>query len=281
MRRFKVPFIFFLFFSFLTAFLIFKYIEFSNIPTLSDVVTNALNGSNGTYAVAVKNLKTNESYYFNEKKEFDSASLYKIWVLAETKRQVNNGQIKEDEVLSEDIVSLNKKFDIASDSAELTEGTATLSVRDAMRQMITISHNYAALLLTEKVGLSKVSAFAKQNGFEDTSFDGAPKTTAFDVALFFEKIYKGEIVDKKSSSEMLTLFKNQKLNDKLPKYLPQGIDLAHKTGEISSFSHDGGIVFGKKSDYVIVILSRTDYPPLAEERIAKISKSVFDYFENK
>ncbi len=246
---------------------------------LEETVKKALLGSQGTYGVAIKDLKTGRSYYLNEKKEFEAASLYKIWVLAEAENQIRKGKIKESEILTQDIEILNEKFDISSESAELTEGEISLSVKSAISQMIVISHNYAGLLLAEKVRLSNISSFIKENGFVQTSLGKPPKTTAHDVALYFEKLYKGELVNKVRSEEMLALFKKQQLNDKLPKYLPIETVVAHKTGELGYYSHDGGIVFGTKSDYIIVILSKSNYPPGAVERIAAISKAVYDYFE--
>ncbi len=246
---------------------------------LEETVKKALLGSQGTYGVAIKDLKTGRSYYLNEKKEFEAASLYKIWVLAEVENQIQKGKIREDEILKQEVTVLNEKFNISSESAELTEGEVSLSVKSAMQQMIVISHNYAGLLLAEKVRLSNISSFIKENGFVQTSLGKPPKTTAHDVALYFEKLYKGELVNKVRSEEMLALFKKQQLNDKLPKYLPIETVVAHKTGELGYYSHDGGIVFGTKSDYIIVILSKSNYPPGAVERIAAISKAVYDYFE--
>ncbi len=77
---------------------------------------------------------------------------------------------------------------------------------------------------------------------------------------------------------MLDLLKSQKLNNKLPKYLPQEIDVAHKTGEIDSLTHDAGIVYAPTSDYIIVILSDSNDPNSAEERIAEVSKNVYNYY---
>ena len=119
------------------------------------------------------------------------------------------------------------------------------------------------------------------NGFKDSSVGGSgdsPKSTADDIALFFEKLYKGELANTQYTKEMLDLLKAQTLNDKLPKYLPKGTVVAHKTGEIDYLSHDGGIVYAPTGDYIIVVLSESSYPPGAEERIAQISKRVFDYF---
>ena len=105
-----------------------------------------------------------------------------------------------------------------------------------------------------------------------------PQTTPSDIALFFEKLYKDEFADAENTAKMLELLKNQQLNNKLPKLLPEGTIIAHKTGEIDYFSHDGGIVFAPKGDYIIVVFSKSDIPAAAEDRIAQISKEAYNYF---
>ncbi len=67
-----------------------------------------------------------------------------------------------------------------------------------LNQMITISHNYAALLLTEKVKLSTVAKFLQTNGFKESNVGTngeAPVTTPSDIALFLEKLYKGQLAN--------------------------------------------------------------------------------------
>ena len=247
---------------------------------LEKVVVQELSGSKGAYAVAIKNLKTGESYYMDEKREFEAASLYKMWILAEAKNQIQKGRIKEGDILKEEIVDLNEIFNISSESAELTEGTVETTIKEAMRQMIVISHNYSALALSKRIGISNANKFIADNGFKQTSLAQPPKTTAYDALLFFEKLYKGELVSKEKSQEMMSLFKMQQLDNKLPKYLPEDVEIAHKTGELGFFSHDAGIVYGAKGDYIIVVLSNSSYPPAAVDRIGKISKAVYDYFED-
>ena len=125
----------------------------ADASSLKNVVEETLAGTKGTYGIIIKNLKLGQSYYKNEHKIFEAGSLYKLWIMAEVFKQIQDGKLTEDQVLSEDVANLNQKFSIDPDSAELTEGTVSLTVRDALRQMITISHNYAALLLTEKIKL--------------------------------------------------------------------------------------------------------------------------------
>lgn len=264
-------------------FLITPEIKIQKTHSLENAVNSALEGSNGTYAIAVKNLKNGESYYLNEHQVFDAGSMYKLWIMAEAYGQIQNGALSEDEFLSEDVAALNSKFNISEDNAELTEGSVTLSVADALSQMITISHNYAAFLLTEKIKLSSVNLFLEKNGFKESNvgINGEnPTTTASDIALFFEKLYKLQLANQENTNKMLDLLKKQQLNNKLPKYLPQGVIVAHKTGEIDYSSHDGGIVFSPKADYIIVVFSKSDIPASTDERIAQISKNVYEFFNN-
>jgi beta-lactamase class A len=81
---------------------------------------------------------------------------------------------------------------------------------------------------------------------------------------------------------MIDLLKRQRLNSKIPKYLPSEIQIAHKTGELFEASHDAGIVYSPNGDYIIVILSESDEAsrPLANERLAQVSKEVYNYFNS-
>lgn len=250
-------------------------------PNLQTAIEPVMWGTKATYGVVVKNLKTNESYISNEHQSFEAASLYKLWVMATAMKQIEEGTLKEDEVLSADVASLNKTFDLSPEVAELSEGTITLSVKDALKQMITISHNYAALLLSEKVKLSNVRKFLKEQDLnESTMGEDGPRTSALDIAKFFEKLYLGKLASQESTQKMIELLKGQQLNNKLPKYLAKELIIAHKTGEIGQFSHDGGIVYWTGGDYIIVVLSQSDQPVAAEDRIAKLSKAVYEYFNH-
>lgn len=262
--------------------------------SINDIVTSSLelgskieyvlSDTSGDYGISIKNLKTGEHYTREGHKQFDTASLYKLWVMATVYDQVNKGKLKESDVLSQDATVLNNKFNIATESAELTEGTITYTVSDATEAMITRSDNYAALLLSEKVRLATVTSFLKENDFAESSIGttgGSPRSTPHDISLFFEKLYKGELIDPMYSQKMLTLLKAQQINHKIPKYLPDTVVIAHKTGELDEFSHDAGIVYTAEGDYVIVLLSNSDNPRAAEEVLARTSESIYSYFTSE
>ncbi len=241
------------------------------------------------YGVFIKNLETKETYLYNENKKFDSASLYKLWVMGVAYQKIKDGQLSEDEILRGDLGILSEILLIATPSASPSPNEPNSSeqktleisyvAKDAIEKMITASDNFAALLIASRSGSFAVTNFLKNYDFYDSSFRSPPSTTAKDIGLFFEKIYKGEMVDAKYSEKMLEILKRQTLNDRIPKYLPKGIMVAHKTGELDGFKHDAGIVFSPDGDYIIVVLSKTKNPSAAAEKIAKFSKEVYDYFQ--
>lgn len=249
---------------------------------LEPLVSQALLNTKGSYSVAISNITTGESYMQNEHRQYQAASLYKLWVMATVFQQIEQGKMQEDDPLPADVAELNKRFLIASESAELTEGRLDFTVGSALRQMITISHNYAALALTAKVRLSTIAEFLEESGLHESQVsrsDSPPLTTASDVALFFTKLLNGDFANEENTAKMIELLKAQRLNNKLPRYLPDGTVIAHKTGELGLFSHDGGIVYlPNGNQYIIVVMSETLYPASAEERIGQISRNVYEYF---
>lgn len=252
-----------------------------NSKKLEEIVVNILKDSSSNYSVFIKNLKTGERYYLNEDKQYETASLYKLWVMAEAYRQIETGILKKEDILTANVSDLNQKFNIASESAELTEGNVSWPVENALKNMITISDNYSALLLTERVRLANVTAFLSENGFLESKVgdrNTSPVSSAADISLFFEKLYNGELANEQYTNEMLVLLKNQQINTKLFKHLPKNAVIAHKTGEFGKFSHDGGIVYLDKGDYIIVVMSETKTLLDSNENIANISKEIYDYF---
>lgn len=245
---------------------------------LESAVEEVLKESEGRYGIYIKNLKTGDVYAKNGHEIFEPASLYKVWVMGTVFEKIKEGSIKENDKLTADIPVLNKKFNISSEDAEFKEGVINFSIKSAIEQMITISHNYAALALTEKVGSREVKEFMKRYGLVISEFGPPLKTTALELGMFFEKLYRGEVIDQQYSQKMVDLLVRQKRNDRIPKYLPEGTLIAHKTGELPNIRNDGGIVYSPNGDFVIIILSETGDVTFASDTIAKISEASYKYF---
>lgn len=250
-------------------------------PSLTDILNKELADKDGTYGIIVKDMLTGEMYSHGSSESFDTGSLYKLWVMGTVYDLIEKGKLSETDILSEDAVELNKSFRIATADAELKEGTVTSSVNDALDQMITVSDNYAALLLSKRIGLSNIAQYLLNNGFIRSKLGlsgGSPISTPAEIALYLEKLYNGELSGK-YATDMIDLLRHQQKNNKIPKYLPDNLSVAHKTGEIGEFSHDAGIVYTSRGDYIIVIMTKTQDTDIADNEIGRISKIVYEYFQ--
>lgn len=246
---------------------------------LKKIVDNNLKGAQGTYAVVVKNMKNGQSFSYNQNRPYDTASLYKAWILASIYEKIEKGDLKEDTLLEADIAELNKEFNIPPELAEQTAGKTLYTVHDALQKMIAISDNYASLLLTHEVTYDGIDFFLLHYGMNNSHTgegDETPSTTAADEARFYELLYTGKLANKENTKKMIELLKQNEFKTVIPKYIP--VQVAHKTGVLDHVSHDAGIVFTKKGDYIIVLMSESGVPPAAEERMARISEDIYQYF---
>jgi beta-lactamase class A len=105
-------------------------------------------------------------------------------------------------------------------------------------------------------------------------------TSAKDMALVMEKIYRKELINADVSKRSLELLKNQKINDRIPVKLPDGVTVAHKTGLERYVCHDVGIVFTEKGDYLIVVLTKTKKGfRQAKMFIADMALETYNYYK--
>ena len=253
---------------------------------LNQIVTSHLSSPQGQYAVYIKDLKTGKIYTMHDGEMFSSASLYKLAVMYKTYDELANGSLSKDDLLSEQKVTLEQTLvgeDLSQQdgSSITTNEVIAYNVKEALRLMITISDNYAALLLAEKLGWGNIETFVKNKGYLgiDLTSKESPRINAQTAGAILESIYTGRAVNPQASQEMRDLLVAQTVNNRIPKYLPTDVKVAHKTGELGNLRHDAGIVYGKNSHYIFVFLSETDQPEEASETIALLSKKIYDELE--
>lgn len=235
----------------------------------------------GDYGIYIKDLKRGITYQINADQRFETASLYKLAVLFKAYDAINRGDLKKDDVLTEDASTLDQIL-LPEGETGYSYGTVSYNVADALKAMITVSDNYSALLIANKLGWQNIDDFLHQQKIEgfDLVYHEQPTATAEAVGKLLEPVFRNTAVNSQSSQEMIDLLLAQEVNDRIPKYLPEGIKVAHKTGELDNFRHDAGIVYGKNSSYIFVFLSETPAPQDAVENIAQLSKKMYDVLEN-
>jgi beta-lactamase class A len=231
--------------------------------------------SGAEVAVAVRTLDGRSEVLIDPDKPFHAASTMKVPVMIELFKQAGAGTLSLDDPLT----IRNEFRSIVDDSPyKLSEGAdsdkaiysaigTTLTLRQLCEAMITVSSNFAANLLIEKLGVENIRATVAAlgadgmqvlRGVEDQKAFAKNlnnSTTARGLLVLFERLGKGTAVGREADAAMIEVLKRQTFNDGIPSGLPKGTVVAHKTGNITRIHHDAGIIFGRRP-YVLVILVR-------------------------
>jgi beta-lactamase class A len=222
-----------------------------------------------------RTLDGSTAWSFHAEDTFHAASTMKIPVMIELFHQVQQGKLKLDDSLpiknefhslaDGSIFTLDPKDDSETDLYQAVGQTRTLS--QLCELMITVSSNFATNLLIQKLGVENVRATVHSlhadgmnvlRGVEDNKAFAKGlnnTTTAQGLAVLLEAIAKGRAVDAGASREMVEILERQKFNEGIPAGLPAGMQVAHKTGELTKLHHDAAIVYAKRP-FVLVILVR-------------------------
>jgi beta-lactamase class A len=245
-------------------------------PALQRIIEQSLGAERRHFAVIIKDLGTGRGIAIAPDRQFYAASLFKTWVMLEAFHQREAGVVSFDE---EYIVSNHYAREFRLNPGEL-EPCSAVAVGNAVAAMIRISDNVAANMVLDRLGSSNVNAALEGLGAPVSGFsaDLSLPTTASEMALLMEAIGRGQAVNARSSLEMTGLLLAQTVNDRIPALLPPGTDVAHKTGNWENATHDAAIVFSPASTYVIVVLTDYDYHENGAERIARLSRAVYDHF---
>jgi beta-lactamase class A len=267
----------------------------SRSAALEADLRKAIAGSGAEVAVALRPLDGRDEILIDPDRPFHAASTMKVPVMIELFRQAHAGSLS----LNDPLPIRNQFHSIVDGSTyTLSEGDdsdklvyaaagRTLTLRQLCEAMITVSSNFAANLLIEKLGAAgiqrTVGALGAEGmqvlrGVEDQkAFDKGLNntTTARGLLVLFERLARGTAVDPAADAEMVAILKRQQFNDGIPAGLPPGTAVAHKTGTITRIHHDAGIVYASRP-YVLVILVRgLDDEKASGALIARLSRLVF------
>jgi len=264
-----------------------------------DTLAHGFDGEVGIYAV---NLSSGDTVSYNADTKFPTASVIKIFVLAKLYHDVAEGRLS----MKDEIVLRDSDKVPGSGILLFMHDGLRLTLKDLSWLMINMSDNVAANLLTDEVGgVEKVTSYISSLGLTSTKelariFDkqvyadsaerksyGIGVTTPRESATFLEMLYKGKIVDAKSSKEMLDLMKYQFYNTSIPRFLPtyrDTIEIAHKTGALDATRNDCAVIFTPRTDFILCVFTthnadtRWITDNSAELFIATVAKMVYKNF---
>jgi CubicO group peptidase (beta-lactamase class C family)/beta-lactamase class A len=252
-----------------------------------------------SFAVAFEDLSTGQQFFIHEHSRYHAASTMKTPVLIEAFRQVaaHRRALTDSLLIHTDFVSIadssRYELDSTSDSERALYRMAgkKMALHDLLYRMITESSNLATNLVIEAVGAKDVVATMRQMGAMDIqvlrgvedekAFQKGMNntTTAYDLMLIFDRIARGKAVDAASCAAMVDILKAQHFKEIIAGKLPDGVQVASKSGWITGVHHDSGIVYlpdGRK--YVLVLLSDNiadDEAAVGTE--AMVSRIIYDH----
>jgi beta-lactamase class A len=266
----------------------------SETTLLADV--NALISRSGAeVAVAFRTLDGELELLSHPDTSFHAASTMKVPIMIELYRQAGAGLLSLDEplpirnafrsIVDGSAYSLSVGDD--SDREVYAAIGKTRTLQQLCEAMITVSSNFAANLLIDRLGVEHVRRTVSRLGADGMQVlrgveDGKAfqkglnnTTTARGLLVLMEKLAKGEAVGAAADREMIEILKRQTFRDAIPAGLPPGTPVAHKTGSITRIHHDAAIVWGPRPYVLVVLVRGLDDQNTSAALIAAISRRVF------
>ena len=226
----------------------------------------ALSNTDSThYSLYAAYPNENREPYIYQSSPMRSASMIKVFLLADAMEKIRDGQ------LSLDMGITLNEWDKVGGAGVLCgySSGSVLSLDTVLRLMITESDNTATNLVIDLLGMDDINGYIRRNGYYDTTlarkmmdFEAVSAgrdnyTSVVDLGNIFNRIYRHECVGYEQDEIMLSYLKDQTDTECFPTALP-GAVIAHKTGELGGLYDDGGIIYTGNRDLVLVIMTE-DY----------------------
>lgn len=245
----------------------------------------------GTAGIVIKDMETGWKFAHNENERFPSASMVKIPIMASCYLAISEGRLSPDHAVK---LKASDRM-TGSGVLKLMSPGASFTIEELNRYMICESDNTASNMIINALGLEYVQNSFKTFGLKATNISreiadyqsrsrGIENfTTAGEMASLLEKIYEGRLVSAAASRKCLEMMKLQRVNDRIPAYLPVDVAVAHKTGLERGVCHDAGVVYTRKGDFIICVLTRHSdaNSKKAKDFIGGLALSAYEYVDGK
>lgn len=273
----------------------------------------------GVLGVYARDLRSGVEVRYNADTPFPTASVMKIPIIYELYRQVEAGQVDLgrrltlsaadmvpgsgilqdlDLGLSPTIKDLATLMITVSDNAAtdlvlaqigldalaatlqrlgLTQTTIPLTVRGLLYSTVGLdatnpAHTYA--LYQERSAAGVIDWNCRAYGDTDNNV-----STPREMATLLADIEGREGLSAASCDAIIDIMKRQKYTDRIPRYLPEGTVVAHKTGSLRGIRNDAGIVYAPDGPYVIGLFAKRLSDPLAGvDALSAISRAIWEGF---
>jgi Beta-lactamase class A len=256
--------------------------------SLQERIQSVIDASGAQFAVALKHLESGQEVMIDADSYYPMASVVKIPILVECFYRIQAGEFS----LHDRWPLKTEDKNLPSGVLVFFEDGLMPTVLDLMTLMNIISDNTATDILLKRLGKAAVEARMRELGlehiqikltirelFEDLLGNADPTqdlyelskkeesrgpkrgklvylntpennvSTARDMTRLLELIFNDKVADSKGVLDVLL---QQQLNDRLPRFLPAGTRIAHKTGTLSGIRNNAGIIYVNDHSHVAV-----------------------------
>ena len=256
----------------------------------------ALKNKARAIGIALHDLETGFRFSLQGDRWFHAASTIKVAVLLAVFRAADEGRFQLDDSLhvrnrffsavDGSLFRLSQDRDATPELYAAIGRTAKIS--SLAHAMICGSSNLATNLLLEFVGVeytrrilreAHVEGVELKRGVEDHAAheSGVNNEATADGLLTLLSALRGDFLKPETKRELIRILLEQRFNSMIPAGLPAHATVAHKTGEISTASHDIGIVYlPEREPYIVAILTEFDEDKAGRrETVAAISAAIY------
>jgi len=240
---------------------------------LSNALTALVRAADGTYAVSVIDLASNQRVDLDATSSMDAASVNKLEILAALYHQVELGRLSLDQTVRTGADDIQ---DYGTGVIRYQPVGTTYTLNDLARLLVEQSDNTASFMLAQIVGLPTVDALVQQWGLPQTRV-GELTSSAHDAATLMALLYHGRLANPAHTKQMVEYLSHTAWNDRIPAGVPASVTVAHKIGNQVNVVNDVGIVYLPGRPYVLSIFSADVNEDQAVGVEQAISRTVYDF----
>ena len=255
-----------------------------NTDLLKNEIVKILNDEYSNYAVYIYDLKNKIEIGINQTDIFYPASICKIPYAILILKDIDSGVLSFDDTIRLENSTVAYSFDYMA-NLPLNKD---YEIEFYLSNLIQKSDNTAMMIIEKFLGGTDTVNERFKTELGITNFFRDPHTaTALEIGKILKAIYYRTILSDSSSEYLLNLMRNPlpEYQDRIPAGLPEGIEAAHKIGQLSFpeglVYEDAGIVFGDKTDYILVLLNKEVNKTEAVDKITRISSVVYGFFNQQ
>lgn len=257
------------------------YLEPLNSELIKSSLLEYLNDESSNYGLYIYDLKRNVEISFNESNLFRAASMVKVPIAIAILKEVEDGSLSLDSYYN---LKGNLIFTNLVGLGQYSVGTS-FTLRQYLEAMIIESDNTALnhldSILSKKYGNNLNMHLKELLGVN--FFVNPPETTPKEVGTVLEGLYNYRFLNKTNSDYLINLLMNAvpDLKEGIGLGIPSNIQFANKIGFLDTNEDlsymDSAIVYGTKTDYIVVIMNKNQPWTVARNNLKNLSSIIYKY----